>query len=232
MKRKKKSVALQRSQITLRSELFPTFTTQFITLKYQSNADTFQQLVIHHNQLDLSEPSLRADNPVVKPSSALIPVRVVRSMLSLSFKEVKKSTSHGCVQTWCAIVLQATSGTVVHIKQCEADGNEVLTTEVSAPREATLYHLLSHQLLPLQCCVLTCFFLFFTCVDLGHKIPPDGWMRFGFQERWWDWRWLRDVFVVALLMMLGWGWGGGGLKAAWEDESTLLGLILKKRGTS
>lgn len=96
MKRKKKSVALQRSQITLRSELFPTFTTQFITLKYQSNADTFQQLVIHHNQLDLSEPSLRADNPVVKPSSALIPVRVVRSMLSLSLlKRLKKALLTG-----------------------------------------------------------------------------------------------------------------------------------------
>lgn len=78
---------MQRSQITLRSEFFPTFTTQFITLDYQSNTDMFQQLVIYHNELDLSEPSPRADNLVVKPSSALIPVRVVRSMLSLSFKK-------------------------------------------------------------------------------------------------------------------------------------------------
>lgn len=52
----------------------------------------FQQLVIYHNQLDLSEPSQCADNLVVKPSSALIPVRVVRPMLSLSFKQVKKKT--------------------------------------------------------------------------------------------------------------------------------------------
>ena len=45
-----------------------------------------QQLVIYHNQLDLSEPVQRADNLVVKPSSALIPVRVVCPMLSLSFE--------------------------------------------------------------------------------------------------------------------------------------------------
>lgn len=49
---------------------------------------TFQQLVIHHNQLDLSEPSQRADNLLVKLSSALIPARVVRPILSLSRKEV------------------------------------------------------------------------------------------------------------------------------------------------
>lgn len=99
----------------------------------------FQQLVIYHNQLDLSEPSQRADNLVVKPSSALIPVRVVRPMLSLSFKEVKKKHfPRVCADLTCAITLQATSGTVVHIKQCETDGNEVLTTEVITPRAATL----------------------------------------------------------------------------------------------
>lgn len=51
----------------------------------------FQQLVIYHNQRDLSEPQQHADKLVVKPSWALIPVRVVCPMLSLSFKEVKKT---------------------------------------------------------------------------------------------------------------------------------------------
>lgn len=117
----------------------------------------FQQLVIYHNQLDLSEPSPRADNLVVKPSSALIPVRVVRPMLSLSFKEVKKKKlfPRGCADLTCAIALQATSGMVVHIKQCETDGNEVLTTEVITPRAATLYHFLSCRVLPLHHCVFT-----------------------------------------------------------------------------
>lgn len=143
----------------------PTFTTQFITLNCQSNTDTFQQLVIYHHQLDLSEPSQRADNLVVKPSSALIPVRVVRPMLSLSFKEVsKKQQKHFprvCAGLTCAIALQATSGTVVHIKQCETDGNEVLTTEVITPRAATLYRFLSRRLLSLHRCFLTCFFSLF-----------------------------------------------------------------------
>ena len=50
---------------------------------------------------------------------------------------------------------------VVHIKQCETDGNEVLTTEVMiTPRAATLYHFLSRRLLPIHRCVLTCFFFF------------------------------------------------------------------------